>query len=204
MFDIDQAVLKWRRQMVEAGITAPSILDELESHLREDVGTHVRSGQNLQEAFEGAVERLGQASLLRLEFEESERTKQVPRHDQLLRIRVLALAVIALYGLGALEAVVGLFSTGMSLPSFKAAATSLVFVAGGIGLLKLKRWGWWLTIGLCGIIIIQSLCHIFKLTPESWTKQHGITPYVVAVFYLAVTFLLASDSVRKVLRETHG
>ena len=204
MFDIDKAIFKWRRQMAEGGIRAPSTLDELESHLREDVETHVRAGQNVQQAFEGAVERLGQASLLRLEFEEDEKTKQVPRQNHPRRIRVLAIALIAFYGLGALWAVVALFSTGMSLPLFKAAATSLVFVAGGIGLLKLKRWGWWLTIGLCTIIIIQSLGSIFKLTPESVTKQHVITPYVVAGFYLAITFLLTSDSFRKVLRETHG
>jgi len=204
MFDIDQAILKWRRQMVDGGITATSTLDELESHLREDVETNVRSGQNVQQAFEGAVERLGQASLLRCEFEKDEKAKQVPRHNHLLRIRVLAIALIAFYGLGALWAVVAFFSTGMSPPLFKALASSLVFVAGGIGLLKLKRWGWWLTIGLCAIIIIQSLWSILGLTSETATKQHGITPYVVAGFYLAVTFLLASDSVRKVLRETHG
>ena len=91
----------------------------------------------------------------------------------------------------------------MSLPLFKAVTTSLSFVTGGIGLLKLKRWGWWLTIGLCAIIIIQSLCHIFKLTPDSATKQHG-EAYVVAGFYLAIAFLLTRDSVRKVFRETHG
>jgi peptidoglycan/LPS O-acetylase OafA/YrhL len=123
--------------------------------------------------------------------------------NPLWKIRGLAVALIALYGLGALWAVVELFSTEISLPLFKAVASNLCFVAGGIGLLKLKRWGWWLTIGLCAIIIIQSLCNIFKLTPESATKQHG-EPYVVAGFYLAVAFLLARDSVRKVFRETHG
>jgi len=124
--------------------------------------------------------------------------------NPLWKIRGLAVALIALYGLGALWAVVELFSTGISLPLFKAVATSLCFVAGGIGLLKLKRWGWWLTIGLCSIIIIQSSCNIFKLTPASATKQHGIEPYVVAGFYLAIAFLLTRDSVRKVFRETHG
>jgi uncharacterized membrane protein YfhO len=124
--------------------------------------------------------------------------------NPLWKIRGLAVALIALFGLGALWEVVDHFSTGMSPPLSKAVAFDLSFVAGGIGLLKLKRWGWWLTIGLCAIIIIQSLCHIFKLTPESATKQHGTVPYIVAGFYLAIAFLLASDSVRKVFRETHG
>ena len=37
MFDLEQAIAEWRKQMLAAGIKAPVPLDELESHLREEV-----------------------------------------------------------------------------------------------------------------------------------------------------------------------
>jgi len=48
MFDLDQAISEWRRQMAAGGIKLPDALDELESHLREEVGF-----ENLVEQIEG-------------------------------------------------------------------------------------------------------------------------------------------------------
>ena len=203
MFDLDQAISEWRPQMAAGGIKMPDALDELESHLREEVDQQVRSGSSEQQAFDTAVQQLGEGEALKQEYRKVKR--QRTSMNPLWKIRALALALIALYGLGALWAVVALLSTGMSLPLFKAMASSLSFVAGGIGLLKRKRWGWWLTMGLCAMIIITSLRRIFTtLTLESAMKHHDTVPYVVAGFYLAIAFLLTRDSVRKALREAHG
>ena len=68
MFNLDQAIMEWRRQMLGAGIKAPALLDELESHLREDVERRMKSGLSVQEAFDTAVQRIGQASALKAEF----------------------------------------------------------------------------------------------------------------------------------------
>jgi len=68
MFDLDKAIANWRRQMHDAGIETPKILDELESHLRDDVEEQLRRGISEQEACEGAVQRMGQASPLAGEF----------------------------------------------------------------------------------------------------------------------------------------
>jgi hypothetical protein len=38
MFNLDSAIIEWRRKIISAGIKSPDLLDELESHLREDVG----------------------------------------------------------------------------------------------------------------------------------------------------------------------
>ncbi len=54
--------------MRAAGIKTSEVLDELESHLRDDVEEQLRGGVTEQEAFEGAVPRMGQASLLEREF----------------------------------------------------------------------------------------------------------------------------------------
>ena len=37
MFDLEQSIADWRRQMLAAGIKTPVPLEELESHLREEI-----------------------------------------------------------------------------------------------------------------------------------------------------------------------
>jgi hypothetical protein len=122
----------------------------------------------------------------------------------LWKIRALAIALIVVFGLGALVTAYVIFSGRRESHMILAAVTNLGFVVGGVGLLKLKRWSWWLTIGLCAVSIIHLLWQIFKsLAPEAATKQHEMVSYVVAGFYLAIAFLLTSDSVRKTFRETN-
>ena len=68
MFNLDQAITEWRRQMIGGGIKAASVLDELESHLREDVERQMRSGMNQEQAFEAAARQIGKSDLLKAEF----------------------------------------------------------------------------------------------------------------------------------------
>jgi hypothetical protein len=86
MFNLDQAILDWRRQMAAGGIQAPEVLDELESHLRDDVEQQVRSGLSVQQAFEAATRRIGQATVLQAEFEKADQAKRVRARKNLLRI----------------------------------------------------------------------------------------------------------------------
>jgi hypothetical protein len=68
MFNLEQAILAWRRQMWAAGIKDPCVVDELESHLREDIRAFVSAGKSEAEAFQLAVLLLGNAGPLRTEF----------------------------------------------------------------------------------------------------------------------------------------
>lgn len=68
MFNLEQSISEWRGQMLSAGVKNPDIVDELESHLREDWARRVQSGESGEQAFEGAVQGVGQASLLKHEF----------------------------------------------------------------------------------------------------------------------------------------
>src|SRR6185436_5571469 len=68
MFNLEQSISEWREQMLSAGVRNPDIVDELESHLREDCARRVQSGESEEQAFEGAVQGVGQASLLKHEF----------------------------------------------------------------------------------------------------------------------------------------
>ena len=75
MFSLDQAMAEWRRQMLAAGIKTPVLLDELESHLRDDVEQQIQAGLSEQQAFERAIQRIGEAHALKCEFEKVGGTK---------------------------------------------------------------------------------------------------------------------------------
>jgi hypothetical protein len=68
MFNLDQSISAWRSQMLAAGVQSPVPLDELESHLREDIAQQMQSGLDAQAAFAIAVGRIGQATALKKEF----------------------------------------------------------------------------------------------------------------------------------------
>jgi leader peptidase (prepilin peptidase)/N-methyltransferase len=68
MFNLEQAISEWRQKMLAEGIKTPVPLEELESHLRDDIEQQVRSGSDAQQAFEAAVMRIGQAAALKREF----------------------------------------------------------------------------------------------------------------------------------------
>lgn len=68
MFDLNQSITEWRRQMAAGGIKSPKVLDELESHLREDVERRIQSGAPLERAFQEATRQIGAAKDLKLEF----------------------------------------------------------------------------------------------------------------------------------------
>jgi hypothetical protein len=68
MFNLEQSISEWRRQMESTGVNIPEILDELESHLHEDLARRAQSGETEEQAFEAAVQAIGQASMLKHEF----------------------------------------------------------------------------------------------------------------------------------------
>jgi hypothetical protein len=72
MFDLEQSIANWRQQMLAAGIKTPVLLEELESHLREEIEKLIKSGQGPQSAFEMAVKTIGQGAELKKEFKKCE------------------------------------------------------------------------------------------------------------------------------------
>ena len=69
MFDLEKAIVEWRRGLTDREVANAATLDELESHLREDVEEQVRAGLSAEKAFEVAVQQMGEANALRSEFE---------------------------------------------------------------------------------------------------------------------------------------
>jgi hypothetical protein len=73
MFNLDQSIAQWRKQMLAAGIKTPVPLVELESHLREEIERQMKSGLNDQKALEISIRQIGQPKMLKKEFNISER-----------------------------------------------------------------------------------------------------------------------------------
>jgi hypothetical protein len=97
MFNLERTISEWRRQMLAAGIKTPVPLEELEIHLCEEIEQHIKSGLNEAEAFQAAVEKIGQAHLLQKEFKKVEKDRKIIRAI-MLGIGWLAAGNILLYG----------------------------------------------------------------------------------------------------------
>ncbi len=96
MFNLEQAIAEWRRQMRAAGIKTPVPLEELENHLREDIETQMHSGFTAESAFTLAVGRIGDVTRLREEFEKA---ADLLKARKLKRTRKLLLGYALLMGL---------------------------------------------------------------------------------------------------------
>lgn len=70
IFDLEQSIAQWRRQMLTARIEL-STLTELESHLREEIGNQIKSGQSPQTALETAIKSMGRGVELKKEFKKA-------------------------------------------------------------------------------------------------------------------------------------
>lgn len=93
MFDLGQAICVWRKELSCTRLS-PDSLDELESHLRDDIAREIRAGANAETAFQSSVQRLGPPSRLKTEF------KKANPVNLLLFILRLALVIVALLDTG--------------------------------------------------------------------------------------------------------
>jgi hypothetical protein len=91
MFNLDQAIQEWRRQMSAGGVKASAALDELESHLREDIAQQLRSGSKADEAFKIASERIGSPARLKTEFKNAD----IPLETRLVSLTGIACGTVA-------------------------------------------------------------------------------------------------------------
>lgn len=91
MFDLEQSIANWRKQMLAAGIKSPAPLEELESHLREEIERQMKPGLEEREAFASAVQKIGEARALKTEFKKTGIPVEI-RFVQLLGIGCSAVA----------------------------------------------------------------------------------------------------------------
>jgi hypothetical protein len=134
MFNLEQSIAQWRRQMLAAGIKSPVPLEELEIHLREEIERQMKSGMNGQEAFDFAIQQIGQAGTLRKEFGKGGEVMSA----RVRKFNIIVCGVTAvLFGLTGVRLLFPSFGKSPS-PSFHERLTiSVVFVSAALIL-----WSW--------------------------------------------------------------
>lgn len=99
MFDLEQSITEWRKQMLAAGIKIPVPLDELESHLREEIERQMKTGLSKCQAFEIAARQIGQPSALKNEFKKTSiKTRYISQRfacNMLVIFGVASLAILS-------------------------------------------------------------------------------------------------------------
>ncbi len=76
---LDAKIREWRSRMAAGGIKSPAVLDELESHLREDIERRGCSGADVAQSFEKAVAQFGEPQALKAEFDQIKERKYMKR-----------------------------------------------------------------------------------------------------------------------------
>ena len=91
MFNLEEKITDWRKQMLATGIQAPVPLEELEIHLREEIERQMKFELNEAEAFNSAIQKIGQGKILKNEF-----GRAVGHHHMLMKILKRTLGIFAI------------------------------------------------------------------------------------------------------------
>ena len=78
MHDMEQSIAEWRKTIVAEHKVGRETIDELETHLRENVEQFVRLGMTEREAFQRAVAQLGGARMIASEFQKLDQGTWLP------------------------------------------------------------------------------------------------------------------------------
>ena len=140
MFDLEKAIAEWRQKSLAADIKTPVPLDELESHLREEIERLMRTGMGAEMACETAMEKIGAANALKIEFAKVEKEMRAAKQVKLML--AYSLVAIAVFGaaIGAMLFFrVGSFSELNSAQQNSAyAALAVMLLFGFVGLFGYK------------------------------------------------------------------
>jgi len=160
MFDLQQSVTDWRRQMLAAGIETVR-LEELESHLHEDFERLVKSGLDERNAFNIAVQNIGPVQALRDEFEKVQATQQ-GRNWRVFEIVLSAAALLNPFLVGGLAFLLknGRFSGMTSSQQISSLAAAATF--------SLLAWGMRWNCGRFPIILTSRIRDVIFLPALLW------------------------------------
>jgi hypothetical protein len=71
MFELEKEIARWRAGLVTDSVATNESLEELESHLREEIASQLEAGTTAEKAFEIATRQLGRPEALKREFEKA-------------------------------------------------------------------------------------------------------------------------------------
>ena len=174
MFNLEQAVADWRRQMVADGVDTPEVLNELESHLRDDVERQMQSGAKAPKAFEAAVHRIGQAAVLKHEFDKLGDTPERLKH-----------AILVLAGIPTLATTMNAINTNIE-PRWATYLKAAVFLLPAVSL-------WTLSV-IFVFPKLQQICRDTGVTiPDIYQATNFVSEHVVLVIAAVLLALIGLE-----------
>ncbi len=190
MFNLEQAIASWRQQLLAAGIKTPVPLDELECHLREEIEHPVQSGVAIPQAFEAAVQRIGQARALETEFSKlggAIEWKQMRRI-----ITILGGLFGILFGFAMIWPQLGMLHRTGVIPDLHALLAGIVIVvaAGSVTFYNIRRHTeprGRILVGIC-VVAVGGLCSVvnastlFELKPTEMLWWPPVVGLVIFFF----------------------
>ncbi len=208
MFNLDKAMAQWRQQMLAVGIKSPEVLDELETHLREDVERQTKSGTSALQAFDFAVQNLGKANLLKNEFRKTSRASSA-MEKLMIGICVVFVGFIVL--LSAITVFL-CYASWVDRVMASAAVTCILLVACGWRLAvpflpmisnRRARWGIGLTCIAGGFIASSLYCQFilphFEFGPDHQLPAIGVwAVFLIEVFACTGVGLLLTERQREI------
>ncbi len=188
MFNLEQSISEWRKQMLADGIKTPVPLNELESHLREDIEQQIKLGSNTRDAFNSAVQKLGQPVSLKSEFKQTGNIYGFLSERRTLSItlisRVIGLIWLTFYGVFFLKSG---FSSWLTPLDFKALLIGSIFLNGLFGSILLmlgSKWG-------KGIIRVNALVFVFMcIIQVCFITEYSTRLGIFATFCIVSIWLL--------------
>jgi hypothetical protein len=135
MFDLDESIGRWRRRLSRDETVRPSDLDELESHLRDQVDGLREAGLSYEEAFLVATRRLGDPEHLSEEFAKVHGDSVWGYRFFWMTVGLLAFFLIGSLSTGVSQIAVALGAAGVSRFGLVGLPPDLLgYVLGGLGL----------------------------------------------------------------------
>ena len=197
MFDLEQAIADWRRQMKSAGIKSPVPLDELEMHLREEIERQMKSGLKEHQAFDAASLRIGDANVLKTEFAKHKDFSGLLEASKSAKInRILGILWLAgcSWSLSTVWQQLNQHPSAGSLPANTVLLVNIfviiIYVAGILGSISLfwgAKWGRNIVRMLALLMAITCIAQILDFRMHAaWREWCGI----VALFSLISIWLL--------------
>jgi len=202
MFNLEQSITEWRQQMLAAGIKTPVPLEELESHLREDVAQQIRSGFSEKEAFSSAIKKIGQPRFLKTEFRKADCIGTFMKTYRILGILWMALSgVIGTLFLFVLLHAAFTHPKVFILPRFHLHTLAcLLYLAGGVAGFSLFQRAQWARrfVGLIAVLIMSvTTVQFVAYRSLGWAYD------IVGVLALISVVLLLSERIAKGLGGKH-
>lgn len=178
MFNLEQSINEWRRQMLAAGIKT-SALAELESHLREEFERQVCLGIHGQQALGTAVLKIGPARELKTEY------SKVNWLWNILQMELLSKE-----------------KGSIMIPAFCLAAANLFFgiiVIGKLGETRVMTFPEYIS-AVTAMVVSNLLCsscflgrRFFPVIPGKWTRLGICTAVALLIALSPMIFLARPD-----------